>query len=225
MDPLRDAQQLLEMASATDAPYARELRNIARRILLDVAETLAPILPPELLTPPRLESAQQSAAVHQTPPAAPTSLIPPPAPLRPTARPTSFFAEPPSPIPRFPEMDSEDENVAQLPPASVMTGTTAARSRKNFAKFVRTLHLENDTEFFYGSVKFLLAGAGTSTPTLTFVHNGMRISSPAPSGIISQYEKLVNNRTVAANGWDRLKMLDGEDRPRSLSWEGWDMIL
>jgi hypothetical protein len=106
-----------------------------------------------------------------------------------------------------------------------MTGATTARNRKNFAKFVRTLDLANDTEFFYGSVKFLLNGAGTPTPTLTFVHNGMRISSPAPSGIISQYEKLVNGRTVSANGWDRLKMLDGEDRPRSLSWEGWDMIM
>ena len=72
-------------------------------------------------------------------------------------------------------------------------------------------------------MKFLLAGAGTTTPSLTFVHNGMRISSPAPSGIISQYEKLVNNRTVTANGWDRLKMLDKEDRPRALNWEGWDM--
>jgi hypothetical protein len=104
-----------------------------------------------------------------------------------------------------------------------MTGTTAARSRKNFAKFVRSLNLLNDTEFFYGSVKFLLTGAGTTTPSLTFVHNGMRISSPSPSGIISQYEKLVNSKTVSASGWDRLKMLDKSDQPRSLSWPGWDM--
>jgi len=114
--------------------------------------------------------------------------------------------------------EADDEPVV----ASVITGTTAARSRKNFAKFVRELSLINNTEFFYGSVKFLLAGAGTATPTLTFVHNGMRISSPAPSGIIGQYEKLVNNRSVTANGWDRLKMLDREDRPRALNWDGWD---
>jgi hypothetical protein len=120
-------------------------------------------------------------------------------------------------------ISEEEEAITPEPPASVITGTTAARSRKNFAKFVRELGLVNNTEFFYGSVKFLLAGAGTTTPSLTFVHNGMRISSPAPSGIISQYEKLVNNRTVTANGWDRLKMLDKEDRPRALNWEGWDM--
>lgn len=120
-------------------------------------------------------------------------------------------------------MESGDDSDEAPAPSSVITGTTAARGRKNFAKFVRSLSLPNDTVFFYGSVQFLLAGAGTATPTLTFVHNGMRISSPAPSGIISQYEKVVNGKTVTANGWDRLKMLDKADRPRPLSWPGWDL--
>lgn len=224
MAALRDAQLLLEMASATDAPYAKELRNVARHILLEVAETLAPQLPPQLLTPARLETA---AVSHQTPPAAPAPTHPPPAPSRPLAKPsTSFFPSPPSPIHRFPELDScldVDDDSDEAPAPSVMTGTTAARSRKNFAKFVRSLNLLNDTEFFYGSVKFLLTGAGTATPSLTFVHNGMRISSPSPSGIISQYEKVVNSKTVSASGWDRLKMLDKSDQPRSLAWPGWDM--
>ena len=198
---LADARQLLELAATTQSVYANELKSLARRILLDAAaqleEPIAPSTPPR---PPQL-----------------AVLVPPGAPTR--IRQLEIH-EPPSPI----DMISEEEEAITLePPASVITGTTAARSRKNFAKFVRELGLVNNTEFFYGSVKFLLAGAGTTTPTLTFVHNGMRISSPAPSGIISQYEKLVNNRNVTANGWDRLKMLDREDRPRALNWEGWDM--
>lgn len=238
MDALRDAQHLLEMASATDAPYAKELRNVARRILLDVAETLGPVMPPHLLSPHLL-----SPAVPQTPPAAQASSVPPPAPPR-VPRPLEathvlrgwcIESPLPSPIERVRDITGpigvdevlkkfEEVRRAEAPPASVLTSATTARNRKNFAKFVRALNLPNDTAFFYGSVKFYLSGAGTTAPSLTFVHNGTRISSPAPSGIISQYEKVVNGRTVTVNGWDRLKMLDSEDKPRSLSWEGWDLV-
>ena len=200
---LTDARQLLELAATTQSVYAKELKSLARRILLAAAAELEEPTAPS--TPPR---PPQSAV-----------LVPPGAPQRPRQQ----SIEPPSPIAMFHEsQESDDEEEQPAAVASVMTGTTAARNRKNFAKFVRTLQLANDTEFFYGSVKFLLAGAGTATPSLTFVHNGMRISSPAPSGIISQYEKTINKRSVTANGWDRLKMLDREDRPRPLSWEGWD---
>ena len=202
---LADARQLLELASTTSSAYAKEMRSLARRILLAAAAELEEPMAPS--TPPR---PLQSAV-----------LVPPGAPQRPRQQ----SVDPPRPIAMFREEESDDEEEQPAAVASVITGTTAARNRKNFAKFVRSLNLPNDTEFFYGSVKFLLAGAGTATPSLTFVHNGMRISSPAPSGIISQYEKTINKRSVTANGWDRLKMLDREDRPRPLSWEGWDTQL
>jgi len=194
MSSIRDAELLLDIARETKTAYAQEMKNLARLILLDIAESLLP---------------------SDTSSVAATVSAPPPAPLR-LVRPEPTLEWDESPI------EFVDEAIQPVAPASIMTSTTSARSRKNFAKFVRSLNLPNDTPFFYGSVKFLLSGAGTAAPSLTVVSNGMRITSPSPSGIISQYEKIVNKRTVTANGWDRLKMLDKDDKPRPLSWPGWD---
>jgi len=126
---------------------------------------------------------------------------------------------------------SIEEAPPPMPPPSAeenevpSTLGSVGKTRKNFAKFVRELALPNETDFFYGSIVFKLAGAGTSSPSLYTMIGKQRIVSHSPSGMINRYEMETNRRPSSAAGWDRLKMLDMADHPRPLSWEGWDHLV